>query len=143
MPRQQAGRLSTDSGWNLTAGLLRGILPPMVAVEETFGTPYDVRLFPEERSAIAGAVEKRRREFVGARFCARSALEQLGLPAAPILPGPGGAPLWPEGVVGSITHCDGYCASAVASARGVLAVGIDAEPAAPPARRHPRVRGPA
>lgn len=115
----------------MTAGLLRGLVPPNVSVEETFGAPQHVRLFPEEHSVIAGAVEKRRREFVGARFCARSALRQLGLPAVPLLPGSGGAPTWPEGVVGSITHCDGYCASAVASARDVLAIGIDAEPATP------------
>lgn len=36
--------------------------------------------------------------------------------------------MWPAGVVGSITHCDGYRASAVARVRDILTVGIDAEP---------------
>ncbi len=40
-----------------------------------------------------------------------------------------GAPQWPDGVVGSITHCNGYRASAVAWAGEMLGLGIDAEPA--------------
>jgi 4'-phosphopantetheinyl transferase EntD len=39
--------------------------------------------------------------------------------------------LWPAGIVGSITHCDGYRACAVAPADAVLALGIDAERDAP------------
>ncbi len=51
-----------------------------------------------------------------------------GLPPGPIVPGPGGAPQWPPGVVGSITHCAGYRACVVARARDVLTIGLDAEP---------------
>jgi 4'-phosphopantetheinyl transferase EntD len=32
---------------------------------------------------------------------------------APITPGERGAPRWPDGVVGCLTHCDGYRAAAV------------------------------
>jgi 4'-phosphopantetheinyl transferase EntD len=85
-------------------------------------------LFPEEEEVVARAVEGRRRAFATARGCARLALAELGLPPAPIPRGEKGAPVWPSGVVGSITHCDGYRASAVARAREVIAVGIDAEP---------------
>ncbi len=74
------------------------------------------------------AVEKRRREFVTGRACARRALRELGVPAAPIPAGARGEPIWPTGVVGSITHCRGYAACAVAHARDLLALGIDAEP---------------
>src|SRR5262249_58497649 len=48
--------------------------------------------------------------------------------AGPVLPGRAGEPRWPDGVVGSITHCAGYRACAVAPARGMAAIGIDAEP---------------
>ena len=88
----------------------------------------DVRLFPEEEAAIGRAVDKRRREFTAVRGCARRALARLGQPAVPIVPGTGGAPQWPPGVVGSMTHCAGYAASAVARAQDVLALGVDAEP---------------
>jgi enterobactin synthetase component D / holo-[acyl-carrier protein] synthase len=56
------------------------------------------------------------------------ALAGLGLPAAPVLTGRAGEPRWPAGVSGSITHCAGYRACAVARTADVAALGIDAEP---------------
>lgn len=91
----------------------------------------DVSLFEREAEIVAGAVEKRRREFSTARACARDALGKLGVPPREILSGPRGEPLWPEGVVGSITHCDGYRGCAVARGSDFAAIGIDAEVDAP------------
>jgi 4'-phosphopantetheinyl transferase EntD len=76
-------------------------------------------------------MESRRREFATARSCARVALARLGRPAVAVLPGPHGAPQWPEGVTGSITHCAGYRAAAVALTRDVVSLGVDAEPNEP------------
>jgi 4'-phosphopantetheinyl transferase EntD len=104
------------------------ILPPQVAAAEEFGDVPDVVLFPEEDAVIAKAVDKRRREFTTARACARAALAELGLAPVPIVPGLRGAPQWPPGVVGSITHCAGYRASAVARDHDVVTIGLDAEP---------------
>ena len=104
------------------------ILPATVAFAEAFADPPDVVLFPEEEALLVRAVEKRRREFGTARHCARTALGALGVPPAPILPGEAGAPQWPAGIVGSITHCAGYRAAVVARAHDVLTIGIDAEP---------------
>jgi len=104
------------------------ILPPGVAAEEAFGDLPETLLFPEEEEVVAKAVDKRRREFTTARACARAALAKLGLPAVPIVPGPRGAPQWPAGVVGSITHCDGYRACAVARDSDIVTIGLDAEP---------------
>ena len=111
--------------------MLEQILPPEVAVAETFGDQPGADLFPEEEAAIARAVPRRRREFATARKCARAALAQLGEPPVPILRGPRGAPLWPSGVAGSITHCDGYRAAAVARTSDIITVGVDAEPDQP------------
>lgn len=108
--------------------MIEKILPPEVAAAETCDDPADAVLFPEEEAVVARAVGKRRREFTTARWCARRALAELGLPPVPIIPGERGEPGWPEGVVGSITHCDGYRAAAVAMTPDVLTVGIDAEP---------------
>jgi 4'-phosphopantetheinyl transferase EntD len=110
--------------------VLERILPDEVKVAATRGE-LEVELFAEEESAIERAVQKRRREFVTGRACAREALAQLGRPATPILPGPRGEPLWPAGIVGSITHCKGYRACAVAPATDLRALGIDAEPDEP------------
>ncbi|MFJ9624023.1 4'-phosphopantetheinyl transferase [Streptomyces sp. NPDC101181] len=94
-------------------------------------TVPDGSLFPEEEALVVKAVPKRRNDFATARACARRAMAQLGLPPAPVLHGHRGRPLWPEGVVGSLTHCGGYRAAALARSTDVLSLGIDAEPHAP------------
>jgi len=108
--------------------VLEQILPAGVAVEEAFGDVPDAKLFPEEEAVIATAVARRRTEFATARACARAALARLGEPAVPILPGARGAPQWPQGVAGSITHCEGYRAAGVARTTGIVTMGLDAEP---------------
>jgi 4'-phosphopantetheinyl transferase EntD len=111
--------------------VLERILPPEVAVVDAFEDVPGAALFPAEEAVIAKAVDKRRREFVTTRACARAALAELGEPPVPILPGPRGAPRWPDGVAGSITHCDGYRAVAVARTIDVVTLGLDAEPDEP------------
>ena len=111
--------------------MIEKILPPEVASEEAYDDLADVTLFPEEEAVIARSVDKRRREFATARACARRAMATLGLPPVPVLPGERGAPAWPPGVVGSMTHCDGYRAAAVALEEKVRTVGVDAEPNGP------------
>jgi 4'-phosphopantetheinyl transferase EntD len=111
--------------------VIEEILPPEVVAVDTRAELLDVELFPEERVALGQAVEKRRREFVTARACARQALARLGLPPSSIVNGERGEPRWPAGVVGSITHCAGYRACALARAGDLAGVGIDAEPNAP------------
>ncbi len=107
--------------------MIQEILPAgVIAVEARHDSP-DAKLFPAEELALGQAVEKRRREFTTARMCARAALQELGFPPAPILTGERGEPQWPAGVVGSITHCDGYRACAVARSNEVVTIGIDAE----------------
>ncbi|WP_243087117.1 4'-phosphopantetheinyl transferase superfamily protein [Streptomyces sp. 891-h] len=112
--------------------LLREILPEHVASWETAEDRPDAALFPEEELLVQGAVETRRREFSTGRYCARKALEQLGhSEPQPVLRGARGTALWPPAVRGSITHCSGYRAAAVARMCEVAAVGIDAEPNVP------------
>jgi 4'-phosphopantetheinyl transferase EntD len=106
--------------------VLERILPPAAAVVASTGE-RSVELFPEEEAALGNAVEVRRLEFVTARACAREALARLGLAAQPIPTGARGEPLWPAGIVGSITHCAGYRACAVAPASELLTIGVDAE----------------
>ena len=108
--------------------MIESILPSRVVVEEAFSDPPEVTLFPAEEELVRNSVAVRRREFGTVRHCARRALGTLGVAPAPILKGERGAPLWPEGVVGSMTHCTGYRAAAVAHRTEVLTVGMDAEP---------------
>jgi 4'-phosphopantetheinyl transferase EntD len=103
-------------------------LVPASASAEMFSDAPESTMFSAEADAVAGAVAERRREFGTVRYCARTALRQLGVPPVPILPGAGRAPRWPAGVVGSMTHCAGYRAAVVARSRQLHGVGIDAEP---------------
>jgi 4'-phosphopantetheinyl transferase EntD len=111
--------------------MIEEILPACVAAVDTHEDLLDAALFPEEERALGRAVDKRRREFVTARACARRALQQLGLPPVAIPAGARGEPRWPAGVVGSITHCAGYRACAAARTEDLVTVGIDAEPNEP------------
>ncbi|GAB2650910.1 4'-phosphopantetheinyl transferase Npt [Prescottella soli] len=111
--------------------MIESILPAGVASAELFEDPPGLQPHPQEESLIARAVEKRRREFIGARHCARVAMADLGVEPGPILRGDKGSPVWPRGVVGSLTHCDGYRAAVLGYAMQVRSVGIDAEPNGP------------
>ena len=111
--------------------MLELILPVGVKSQECFGEAPDGVLFPEEEKIIAHAVESRRREYAAVRSCARGCLARLGYQRVPILPGVGGAPTWPDGIRGSMTHCAGYAAAAVGPDQRICAIGIDAEPDAP------------
>lgn len=106
---------------------MAALLPATVRVSEALKERPD-SLFPEEEVAIARAVHARRAEFRTARACARDALAALGVGAVAIGRGPHGEPIWPDGIVGSITHCAGYRAAAVARRSDLAAVGLDAEP---------------
>ncbi|MGW3254309.1 4'-phosphopantetheinyl transferase family protein [Streptomyces fungicidicus] len=112
--------------------MIEELLPQTVVAVEAFGDEgVDAPLYPEEEALVARAVAKRRREFTAVRSCARRAMVKLGVPAGPVLPGERGAPVWPDGVAGSMTHCRGYCAAALVRAADLASLGIDAEPHAP------------
>jgi 4'-phosphopantetheinyl transferase EntD len=109
----------------------RELLPPCVrlvqASREMWATPATAR----EQAVVERAVPQRQREFQAGRGAARAALHSLGITGFDLLAGAQRQPLWPEGVVGSITHARGHCAAAVALESDVLALGIDVEAATP------------
>jgi 4'-phosphopantetheinyl transferase EntD len=108
--------------------MIEQLVPAGAVAVEAFGDDPGEEVFAGEEGAIGNAVPSRRREFVTARRCAREALESLGCRPAPIHRGRGREPLWPAGVVGSITHCDGYRAAVVAPVDVLAGIGVDVEP---------------
>lgn len=107
--------------------MLASILPLAVRCAESTRDPAEAVLLPEEEDSLGAVVPERRREFTTARHLARRALKDLGRPPCPVPTGAAGEPLWPAGVVGSITHSRGYRAAAVAEAGQVRGLGVDAE----------------
>lgn len=91
---------------------------------------------------LARAVPKRKAEFLAGRYCAQQALSQFGqarddaIAVKPIttafangnIPiGDNREPLWPTGIVGSITHSNGFASVSLASSADVRSIGIDSE----------------
>ncbi|MFN7874035.1 MAG: 4'-phosphopantetheinyl transferase [Pirellula sp.] len=88
-------------------------------------------LTARELQLVSKAVPKRVDEFRAGRHCARHALRKLGIEEFDLLKGPNREPIWPAGVVGSISHSDKYAAAAVASSQVYRSIGIDIERAKP------------
>ena len=109
---------------------MRVVLPDSadLVYAEMYDDPPHLAALPAEEPLIARSVAKRRNEFITVRHCARVAMAQLGVPPSPILKGEKGEPHWPDGVVGSLTHCEGYRGAVVGRSIAVRSVGIDAEP---------------
>jgi 4'-phosphopantetheinyl transferase EntD len=110
--------------------VIEALFPPGVVTVRAEEPMAREPLHPDEAALAVGMSDARRAEFALGRACARHALARLGL-RGPVLRGADRAPIWPEGVVGSLTHCDDFCAAAVAERGAVLALGLDAESDAP------------
>ena len=84
--------------------------------------------------SIQRSVAKRQAEFLAGRLCARQALARLGLPGQNLAIGEDRAPQWPAGLVGAITHGDGWAAAIAAPARLQRGLGLDVETLLAPER---------
>ena len=107
--------------------MLNSLFPKPVVSVVASDAMWDAPLHPHESKQMEKAVSKRRREFAAGRACARAALERLGIVDAVLLSNPDRTPAWPASVVGSISHCDAYCAAAVALRTDVVSLGLDVE----------------
>lgn len=82
-------------------------------------------LFLDERALVRNFAPRRQQEFIGCRYFTRKLLASLGVSGANILRGVRGEPIWPAGVVGSISHSGRSCFIVVARAVDVASVGVD------------------
>lgn len=69
--------------------------------------------------------QKRKMEYLAGRYCAQKALEHLGVNNFNLARQEDHSPLWPQGVVGSITHTKQLAIAAVS--KKLKGIGIDAE----------------
>ena len=113
---------------------LESLFDPRVATSVATAEMYGGRLLPEEMAGTQRMVPERLAEFTAGRLAARGALRSLGIDPRPIVRDESRAPVWPEGIVGSISHCAGLCVAAVARSTDVMGLGLDVEPAEPLAR---------
>lgn len=105
---------------------LSALLPEGVAVAVSREAVADLAL--DDEIAITEFMSDRRRvEFLAGRSCVRRALRRLDVPDAPLLVGRTGAPRWPPGIVGSISHGAGCYVASAARESTVSSLGIDVE----------------
>ncbi|AKH65859.1 4-phosphopantetheinyl transferase [Photorhabdus thracensis] len=76
---------------------------------------------------LAKAVNKRRAEYLAARYCARQLLAQLGQPEFNLISGNDRAPIWPKDICGSVSH-SAHCAIVLAAPQtNNRLIGVDIE----------------
>lgn len=78
--------------------------------------------------ALPQAVPHRLAEFRAGRLAARRAMQHLAVAPCAIPIGDDRAPIWPPGVLGSISHCAGACMAVVSRAGIWRGLGLDIEP---------------
>jgi 4'-phosphopantetheinyl transferase EntD len=105
-----------------------GSLFPPGAVAADLREPGDPDLLlPAEAIYVGRAVRRRVQEFAAGRLCARRALAEFGIVDFPIKVADDRQPIWPDSIVGSITHTQGYGAAVVAERQSAAALGLDSE----------------
>jgi 4'-phosphopantetheinyl transferase EntD len=100
---------------------------PQVRVVVADELPADFTLRPAEAASCGRMSDKRLREFALGRYCARTALAALGANDCGIPKGDSRAPVWPAGIVGSISHTRTIAAAVVARDSELAGVGMDLE----------------
>ena len=106
------------------------ITPPHIAVAHRIIAQGDeTALLPEELAAFASSVTKVRRASGAARIVARQLMSRFGRAPQAIRRSTNGAPMWPEGIVGSLAHDDRVAIAAMADRTRFQSIGIDIEPA--------------
>lgn len=107
------------------------VQPPRLCLVDFIAKDFTVDFFPELGiacpSGIARSVPKRQAEFLYGRLATRLALAAIGAPVVDINIGPSREPLWPEGIIGSITHIQGLAAAVVLEHSCCAGIGIDIE----------------
>ena len=84
-------------------------------------------LLPSERDGLAGMASGRRAEYSSGRRVAHAALRQLGASDFAVTKR-GKAPVWPDGVVGSIAHTRHLACALVAYREDFRGIGLDIAP---------------
>jgi 4'-phosphopantetheinyl transferase EntD len=99
---------------------------PIVTLSAPIVERWEGALTERERALVERAIDKRKREFATGRTLARAALGELGLREVELLNGADRAPIWPDGIAGSISHCDRVAVVAVTRAsHGTLGVDVE------------------
>jgi 4'-phosphopantetheinyl transferase EntD len=109
--------------------------PPITLIRHDL-THFDHSLFSRYNidcpPRISASVEKRQVEYFFGRLAAQVALSAIGHDTVTLATGPHGEPLWPQGIIGSITHTCEFAAAIALPCLQYIGIGIDIESVADP-----------
>ncbi len=101
-------------------------LPAGVVASFTTTSIDEHELFPPERLICQSYEPDRKQDFVRGRYCAHECLRRLSFPQ-PVAKSELGAPLWPEGLTGSISHSRHLAGAILAKKGRFRSLGLDIE----------------
>lgn len=110
---------------------LNDIFGPNIGIGFADPKSANNELLQAERDVALSMVPTRLREFAAGRAAAREALRAINHSPVAIPRAQDRAPVWPAGIVGSITHCDTACLSVVSHIEHWRSIGLDIEDDAP------------
>ncbi|MBV1862928.1 MAG: 4'-phosphopantetheinyl transferase superfamily protein [Rhodobacteraceae bacterium] len=113
------------------ADAARQLLPKSVGVATTDPRFQTGEVLPAEAIAMAAMAPKRRREFTAGRLAARGAMAEVGHFGHPVPMDADRTPIWPQGLVGSISHTTSSAIALAADDRNFSSLAVDLEPDAP------------
>lgn len=76
---------------------------------------------------LSKGVKKRKSEYLAGRFVAKKALQELGIDRFEIATGDHREPIWPNNIIGSISHCVDTAVAVVSKTEHYSGLGIDIE----------------
>lgn len=107
--------------------MARRLFDDAIAVAVTDPQASHHHALPQEYDVLPKSADKRLRAFSAGRVAAHAAMQALDVPVQPVIPGKDRAPIWPIGLVGSISHSDTCCIAAVAKSGAFKSIGVDVE----------------
>lgn len=111
----------------MPAPQVQALFPAGVSAAQLRGPGDPALLHPQEAACVTRAVEKRVQEFAAGRLCARLAMASLGVHDFPLVAAEDRQPVWPDEIVGSISHTQGLCIAVTAAGSRFMALGVDCE----------------
>ncbi len=106
--------------------MIEDLLPEGVWSFFTASKFGEEKLLTEELMCTGDLGEKRLQDFATGRYCAHQCLTRVGI-NQPVLSGASGNPIWPEGILGSISHSEYLTGAIISNSTDYLSLGLDIE----------------
>lgn len=107
--------------------LARPLFGPGIGVAATDPRSDRHRALPVEAAGLRRAAPQRRHAFAAGRAAVHQAMRALDIDVRPVLIGADRAPVWPDGLTGSISHSTTACLAAVTHTTTARLLGLDVE----------------